>query len=53
MPDISMCQDKECPKRSKCYRFTAAHSPLWQAYYTQSPRNQETNECDYFMDNFT
>jgi hypothetical protein len=31
MPDISMCQNKECPSKEDCYRFTAKPSE-WQAW---------------------
>ena len=27
MPDITMCINKECPLRMKCYRFTAVPTP--------------------------
>ena len=32
MPDISMCQNKSCPKKCMCYRFTAKPSEYWQSY---------------------
>lgn len=32
MPDISMCNGKDCPSRFQCYRFTAEPTPGWQAY---------------------
>jgi hypothetical protein len=32
MPDISMCKDKNCPKRDTCYRFTAKPTMDWQSY---------------------
>lgn len=44
MPDITMCDDKECPMREGCYRFTAKPS-MRQAYFVKSPR--EGNECKY------
>lgn len=35
MPDISMCQDNECPVRHLCKRHQASGTrpgPVWQAY---------------------
>lgn len=49
MPDITMCNDKECPKRMKCYRFTALVNKNRQSYFIESPR--EWTDCDYFIDN--
>ena len=31
MPDISMCNNKECQSKDDCYRFTATPSE-WQAW---------------------
>lgn len=33
MPDISMCQNKECPLSKKCYRFLAEPNPYRQSYF--------------------
>jgi len=44
MPDITMCEDKECPMKNKCYRFTAVPS-MRQSYFEESPR--EGNDCKY------
>jgi len=30
MPDISMCLNKKCPLRDKCYRYKAIPTPGWQ-----------------------
>lgn len=32
MPDISMCQNKECPSKNDCLRFTAKPNEIWQSY---------------------
>jgi len=45
MPDITMCQDNECPIRNKCYRFTAIPSKYGQ-YYGQFER--EGDKCGDF-----
>jgi hypothetical protein len=49
MPDISMCRNKECPLRSKCYRFLATPS-FWQAYIDAKPITKEdgTVVCEHF-----
>lgn len=48
MPDITMCTDKKCKLYRKCYRYRALPNPYWQSYFTGSPRNTETDECEYF-----
>ena len=50
MPDISMCNNQNCPLKDKCYRFTATPNPRWQAY-SGFMYDEQTNECNYFMDN--
>jgi hypothetical protein len=49
MADITMCEDKECPKKESCYRYTAPASPYRQSYFWSSPRVEE--ECESFWDN--
>jgi hypothetical protein len=34
MPDISLCQNKECPSKDDCYRFTAKPSEFSQIWAT-------------------
>lgn len=48
MPDITMCLNKDCLLRMKCYRFTAMPTPDWQSYAEYKPVN---GECDRFWDN--
>lgn len=45
MPDITMCNDAECPFRDTCYRYTAPPNGWRQAWFTSSPRN---GDCDYY-----
>lgn len=40
MPDISMCDDSDCPVNKSCYRFTAIPSE-YQTYFMDSPRLDE------------
>jgi hypothetical protein len=49
MADITMCQDKECPKKEQCYRYTAPANPYRQSYFVYSPR--EGDKCVMFTDN--
>ena len=55
MPDISMCigyevvegHEELCPKRNKCYRYTAVPTPHWQAY---SNFYEPNTTCPFFID---
>ena len=49
MPDISMCENKNCPLKEKCYRYTAKPSEHLQAYGYFKPN--EEGKCDYYWDN--
>ena len=47
MADITMCDDKECPRAHTCYRFTANANPYRQSYFMQSPRHGDG--CPQFV----
>lgn len=50
MPDIAMCQDDDCPARSKCYRHSASGTTpkgLNQAYLIFCREHGDKN-CGYF-----
>jgi hypothetical protein len=47
MSDITMCQDKDCPKKNNCYRFTAQPDEYLQSYFAASPRNED-GTCKYY-----
>jgi hypothetical protein len=49
MPDISKCENEECPLKEKCYRYTATPSPGLQSYSYFKP--DEEGKCDAFWDN--
>lgn len=49
MADITMCQDKDCPMKDHCYRYTAIANEYYQSYFTESPRKDL--QCDEFWDN--
>ena len=46
MPDITMCNDIDCPQRGSCYRFLAEPNPYRQSYFALSPRKMDG--CDYY-----
>lgn len=46
MADITMCDDKKCPKKESCFRYKAKASK-WQSWFLESPRKNET--CEYYM----
>lgn len=48
MPDVTMCENKKCPLRHKCYRFKAIPFEYWQSFANFEPKNDK--ECDYFWD---
>ena len=39
MADITMSQDKECPRKDKCYRFTARVNEFRQSYFADKVRD--------------
>ena len=43
MPDISMCNNDKCNKKSDCYRYCAIPSS-WQSY-----AHFDEVDCQYFM----
>jgi hypothetical protein len=46
MPDISMCNNKNCPEKDMCYRYRAVPNELWQAYAAFTYDGEDG--CDYF-----
>lgn len=46
MPDITMCANDECRRRSECYRYMAAPNPWRQAY---SEFKCGSEEIDHFI----
>lgn len=47
-PDITMCNDHNCPQKEDCYRYNAKPSQYSQSYFVSSPR--EEDKCNYFWD---
>lgn len=54
MPDITMCrgqiEDKICPQKETCYRYTATPSDLIQSYFLDLPMNKD-GTCGYHWKN--
>lgn len=52
MPDISMCEGKECPLKENCYRYKATPSEYWQSYFTEEPfyKDGDIIMCDHFLE---
>lgn len=48
MPDISMCQGKDCPLKEECYRYKATPSKFMQSYFGEPPYDKKKKECDYY-----
>lgn len=51
MPDITMCRDQRCPKRLRCFRFTA-RADMHQSYFSSTPRTVNSagiDRCEFFM----
>jgi hypothetical protein len=48
MADITMCNDTECSKCKQCYRAQATAGSYMQSYFAGSPRDKDTDKCDYF-----
>jgi hypothetical protein len=46
MPDITMCDGKDCPLRLSCYRHNAEPTPHWQSYFVVAPFAE--GKCDHF-----
>lgn len=47
MPDITMCEGKNCPTKHQCYRHTAFPNEYRQAYFVEPP--YQMDGCPYFM----
>lgn len=48
MADISKCSGKDCPLKTKCYRYTAPSNEDRQAYIREQYRE---GNCEYFWNN--
>lgn len=46
MPDITMCNGGDCPRKKDCYRHVATPS-RFQSYFAKPPFSAEDG-CDYY-----
>ena len=46
--DITKCEDKECPKKETCFRWTAPSNEL-QSYFVETPR--KGTKCEFYLNN--
>lgn len=47
MPDITMCQNDDCPMAKECYRHEAEPTPRYQSY---THFHYQDGTCDSFME---
>lgn len=47
-PDISMCQNKDCPSHKACYRFNATPKPHSQSY-AGFVVYEGKKKCEYYI----
>jgi len=50
MSDIAKCEDKLCPSKKYCYRYTAPANKYRQSYL-QMNRQFNAKDCDMFWQN--
>lgn len=44
MPDVAMCDGKNCPLKETCYRYRAVPYNIGQTYLAESPYKE--GKCD-------
>jgi hypothetical protein len=47
MPDLTMCENKDCPLKETCYRYIA-HPDIIQSYGEFHP-DSGSNTCEHYM----
>ena len=50
MPDIAKCNNKSCPSKDSCYRYTVEPSPMWQSY-SNFEYIKEKGKCNFYWEN--
>lgn len=48
MPDITMCEGKDCPLKEKCLRFKSIPSEFRQSYFLETP--YINGNCSHFLE---
>jgi len=51
MPDITMCEGKQCPIKDDCHRYTAEPTPMRQSWFMTVPYRPDTDHCPHFWPN--
>lgn len=46
MPDITMCEGRDCPIKESCYRYTAKPNEFRQSYFVDTP--YKDGECEHY-----
>lgn len=49
MPDITKCNNEECPKKDTCYRYTSKPNEMQSFFVDMKPN--EKGECEYYWEN--
>lgn len=51
MPDVTMCQNEQCPQADNCWRFGCPPSKPFQAYHVFEPEQDDENDfvCSFFL----
>ena len=51
MPDISMCQGRNCPQKETCYRYKATPDKYWQSWAEfDTAREEDGLPCQYYWE---
>lgn len=48
MPDITMCDGKDCPKAERCYRHTAKPDGDYQSWFEEAPV-KPNGQCEHYL----
>jgi hypothetical protein len=49
MPDIRMCQTKDCPIKQSCHRFTVNISDH-ESYFAETPYDEDGEGCEFYWE---
>ncbi len=46
MPDVTLCEGRDCPFKDNCYRYKAEPSKYRQSYFLEVP--YKDGKCEYY-----
>lgn len=49
MPDITMCEGTNCPKKETCYRYKATPGKYRQSYFANPPIKDD-GSCEHYWE---